>query len=270
LNPSTFSFGGSSHAVRPNPLAHSWVVRATIICGILPPQETFSTYQEALMADALGELAANIAASLPDADGGLRPKIEALFGDRYEKRHFAPTCLRDSYAFASGTEDRPPYAGLLHPDNATSGPSFGFSVVWFATAAGSLITFGVGRLGLAADEGILMGLGHPSRIAALPHYLARHDVDCWSRPPAALGGSVPKTASDRFPGFEKIFQRYGNEMYACARVPSDPVRARSVVQAFLDLYAYERGWTIMKAHEEEYDTFHAALRSDLFAAPTVE
>ena len=67
-----------------------------------------------------------------------------------------------------------------------------------------------------------------------------------------------------------MFQRYGAELYACARVPEELGRARRVVQSFLDLYAYERGWSVMKAHEPEYDAFHAALRDDLFPAPAVE
>jgi 5-methylcytosine-specific restriction protein B len=75
---------------------------------------------------------------------------------------------------------------------------------------------------------------------------------------------------DRFPGFEKVFKRYGAELYACARVPKDPAQARAVVQAFLDLYAYERGWSVMKAHEAEYDELHSALRTDMFASPGVD
>jgi 5-methylcytosine-specific restriction protein B len=41
------------------------------------------------------------------------------------------------------------------------------------------------------------------------------------------------------------------------------------VRAFLDLYAYERGWQVMKAAEAEYDKFHASLRSELFVQPTL-
>jgi 5-methylcytosine-specific restriction protein B len=67
-----------------------------------------------------------------------------------------------------------------------------------------------------------------------------------------------------------VFKRYGAELYACAIVPRDLERARMIVQAFLDVLAFERGWQVMKAHEREYDTFHAALRDDLFASPSAE
>lgn len=223
------------------------------------------------MSDALQELATAIAVGLSGLEGDMKPRIEALFGDRYPKRHFAPTALRNAYGLAtSSDEGGVPYAGLINPDNPPSGPYGGMSVVWFPTNEGSLIDFGVGTRGLAPDEGILTRPGHRRRISALRRYLARYGIDCWTKPdPSALGVSIPKSAMDRFPGFEKVFKRYGAELYACARVPKDPERARTVVQAFLDLYAYERGWTVMKAHESEYDEFHAALRSDMFAAPAV-
>ena len=222
------------------------------------------------MTDSLQELATAIARGLDYLDGGMRARIAALFGERYPRRHLAPTAIRDAYGLATNNDEGGvPYAGLINPDNAPSGPYGGTSVVWFPTADGSLIDFGVGTRGLAPDEGILTRPGHRRRIAALRRYLARRGVECWTKPdPSALGVSVPKSAMDRFLGFEKVFKRYGAELYACARVPSDPLRARAVVQAFLDLYAYERGWAVMKAQEPEYDDFHAAIRSDMFGSPT--
>jgi len=180
--------------------------------------------------------------------------------------------MRAGVALAdSGDVGGRPFRGLSHPDNPASGPYGGTSVVWFPSAEGSLIDFGVGTRGLAPDEGILTRPGHRRRIAALRRYLARRGIECWTKPdPAALGVSIPKSATDRFPGFEKVFKRYGSELYACARVPKDPRQARLVVQAFLDLYAYERGWSVLAAHQTEYDELHAALRSDLFASPTVD
>ena len=49
------------------------------------------------MADALQELATAIALGLNGIEGGMRPRIEALFGDRYPKRHSSPTAVRDAY-----------------------------------------------------------------------------------------------------------------------------------------------------------------------------
>lgn len=223
------------------------------------------------MADALQELATAIALGLNGFEGSMRLRIDALFGDRYPKRHAAPTAVRDVYRLATNSDESGiPFAGLINADNPPSGSYGGTSVVWFPTTEGSLIDFSVGTRGIAPDEGILTRPGHRRRIGALRRYLARKGIECWTKPdPSALGVSVPKSAMDRFPGFEKVFKRYGAELYACARV-QDPQRARIVVQAFLDLYAYERGWTVMKAHQSEYDEFHAALRSDLFASPNVD
>jgi 5-methylcytosine-specific restriction protein B len=207
---------------------------------------------------------------------GLRPAMEALFGDRYQQRHFDKAMLRDAYALASSKpgeegDSGVPYAGFINPENPPSGPYGGTSVVWFPTANnGSLIGFGVGTRGLSPDEGILMRPGHRRRIAALRRYLARLGVEAWTKPdPAALGTVVPKTVRERFPGFEKTFTRYGREMYCNAVVPRDDATlARRVVQAFLDLYAYERNWQVLKAAESEYATVLGALRADLFISPS--
>jgi len=216
--------------------------------------------------DALAVLAEVIARGLPGPDGGARSTLETLFGSRYQRRHFSPTTVRDAYALASDDgQDGVPYAGLINPDNPPSGPYGGTSVVWFPTQEGSLIGLGVGTRGLSPDEGILMRPGHRRRIAALRRYLSRLGIEAWSKPdPSALGVPVPKVTRERFPGFERAFQRYEREMYCIARMPPEVSRARQVVQAFFDLYAYERGWQVLKAWEDEYDTFHGALRQDLF------
>lgn len=108
-------------------------------------------------------------------------------------------------------------------------------------------------------------------MTALRRYLARMGVENWVKhDPSALGTSVPKTARDKYPGFEHVFKRYGAELYACAVVPRELDAARAVVQAFLDLYAFERGWQVMRAYEPEYDAFHAKLRDDIFAVPSID
>lgn len=212
-----------------------------------------------------------IRVGIPPQAVAVRPLLESLFGERYQKRYFAPTILRDAYALAAGdTDEGVPYAGLIHPDNPPSGPYGGTSVVWFPTRdAGSLMGFGVGTRGLAPDEGILTRPGHRRRIAALRGVLSRIGVEAWSKPdPAALGVQVPKVTQERFPGFEKTFQRYGHEMYCIAKVPSDAERARLVVASFLDLYAFERNWQVLKAAESEADALQTSLREGLF--PTID
>jgi len=217
----------------------------------------------------LGQLVDLIRGNIPEPVAPIRPLLEGLFGERYHKRHFAPTIVRDAYALAAGdAEDGVPYAGLIHPDNPPNGPYGGTSVVWFPTRdAGSLMGFGVGTRGLPPDEGILTRPGHRRRIAALRTILSKMGIEAWSKPdPAALGVAIPKVTQDRFPGFQKAFQRYGHEMYCIAKVPSDPEKARVVVTSFLDLYAYERNWQVLKAAESDAEALQSSLREGLFPA----
>ncbi|WP_157757509.1 McrB family protein [Corallococcus macrosporus] len=223
--------------------------------------------------DALGRLSDRIRVGLAGTDrSSVRPLLEGLFGGRFAQRHTEKTMFRDAYSLGEGSGDGVPYAGLIHPENPQSGPYGGTSLVWFPTTeAGSLIGLVVGTRGLSPDEGILMRPGHRRRIAALRRYLAQRRVEVWTKPdPAALGVLVPKTVRERFAGFDGTFQRYGREMYCTAVVPSDPAKARWVVQAFLDLYAHERGWQVLKPYEAEYDRLHGELRSDLFPSVDAE
>lgn len=221
--------------------------------------------------DALTDLAAAITQGLRLTTGGLRSALEKLFGERYQKRHLERTSIRDAYALADQNDGGVPYAGVINPDNPPSGPYGGTSIVWFPCEdRGSLISFVIGTRGLSPDEGILTRPGHRRRISALRRYLTRRGVDAWSKAdPAALGVKVPTTVRQRFPGFDKAFDRYGAELYICAAVPSDQVVARDVVRAFFDLYAYERGWQVLQAGKGEYERFHAELRSELFVQPTI-
>jgi 5-methylcytosine-specific restriction enzyme B len=221
----------------------------------------------------LDALTSLIRSGLPAPEREAKPVLEALFGGRYHKLHFQPTILRDAYALASGEgSDGVPWAGLIHPDNPPSGPYGGASVVWFPTQdAGSLIGLVVGTRGLSPDEGILTRPGHRRRIAAVRRYLSRIGVEPWTKPdPSALGIAVPKGVKDRFPGFENAFRRYEREMYCIAKVPLEPELAIKVVQAFFDLYAYERAWKVLKPYQSDFDAFQGALREDLFPAVTSE
>jgi hypothetical protein len=53
-----------------------------------------------MSSDALGELTAAIAQGLHGATASIRPAIEKLFGERYQKRHLEPTSIRDAYSLA--------------------------------------------------------------------------------------------------------------------------------------------------------------------------
>ena len=204
---------------------------------------------------------------------GVRPLLESLFGERFQKRHFVPSMVRDAYALASAEDqDGVPFAGLIHPDNPPSGPYGGTSLVWFPTSdSGSLIGFGVGTRGLSPDEGILTKPGHRRRLVALRRYLKELGVEAWTKSdPSALNQQVPKAARDRFPGFERVFQRYGSEMYGNAKVPDDPELARKVVQAFVDLYAHERNWQTLQTYKPESEKLLGYIWDKTFEALDAE
>lgn len=225
------------------------------------------------MSDALGALADRIRVGMAtpskEKESG-KALLRSLFGELFQKRHLEETGLRDAYALGNDdTENGVPWAGLINPDNPPSGPYGGTSLVWFPGETQSLIGLGVGTRGLTPDEGILTRPGHRRRIAALRKVLASHGVEVWTKAdPSALTVEVPKSVRSRFPGFERTFQRYGREMYCNAIVPSESGAAREVVGAFLNLYAYERGWLVLKSYEDEFLAFQASLRADLFSAPT--
>ncbi len=226
------------------------------------------------MNDSISALAEFIRRGLDGDDLAARPKLEALFGERYQKRYYARSGVRDALKLGSleGSDESVPYAGLINTENPESGPYGGTSVVWFPTKEhGSLIGLVVGTRGLSPDEGLLTRPGHRRRTAALRRLLAGRGVEAWSKPdPANLNVTVPKATEERFPGFENALRRYGHEMYCMALVRREeqPETAREIVQCFFDLYSHERGWQMMSAYRDKRDDFLGRLRRDLFPAVT--
>jgi 5-methylcytosine-specific restriction protein B len=114
-------------------------------------------------------------------EGTLKPAIQALLGERYHKNVLKDVQVRDAYALARDDLDAGvPWAGLINPDNPTSGPYGGTSLVWFPGETSTLIGLGVGTRGISPDEGILTRPGHRRRTAALRRVLARRGIPAWS------------------------------------------------------------------------------------------
>ena len=220
---------------------------------------------------ALQQLTGLIRQARSAPEGEIRKAVEALFGERYKSAALRDTQVRNAYALArEDMEAGVPWAGLINPDNPTSGPYGGASLVWFPGETMTLIAFGVGTRGISPDEGILTRPGHRRRIAALRRLLAKKGVLIWSKSdPAALGVEVPKAFTSKLPEFSSTFKRYSHEMYCVRKLPADPQQAELVVRSFLDLYAYERGWPPLKAYQAETDALQADLRAQLFQVPTV-
>jgi 5-methylcytosine-specific restriction enzyme B len=193
--------------------------------------------------------------------------IEGLFGERY--RATSPHAHR--VVFMSGDQNIP-FAGLLNPDNPSSGVYGGMSLIWFpipaddAGPARSLLTFVCGTRGLAPDEGIMGRPGHARHLRALGRYLHRETgIPVWTkRDPTNLSQDVPDLVRTQFPRFSSLFGRYGQYLYAITEVPEDQEKARQVVSAFLDFYAWERDWVVLKAAEDEVAQLKCRIRAHLF------
>ena len=166
--------------------------------------------------------------------------ISSVFGERYR----ANSSYDKRVALMAGDRNVP-FAGLLHPDNPTSGVYGGTSLMWFpipadeAGSACSLLTFVCGTRGLAPDEAILGRPGHARHLRALARFLDRDcNISAWvKRDPTNLSQDMPTVVRDQFARFASVISRYGAYIYAAVVVPTDLVAAKPVVAAFLDLYA---------------------------------
>ena len=228
------------------------------------------------MTDALQTLADAIAGGSDTADSEIMGAMKGVFGARYHKRagnhldHERPPFIRNAYG-KGGETDHVAYAGFINPENPPSGPYGGTSLVWFPRNDGCLIDFGIGTRGLSPDEGILTRPGHRRRIGSLRRHLVALGVEVvWARQdPATVGVPVPDLITRQLSQWEPVFKRYSNELYCLAKVPKDDRdMARQVVQAFLDLYAYERGWEVLKDAKDEFTTFIHQLNAAWLSTPS--
>ena len=220
---------------------------------------------------AFDDLATLIASGYPADRKNLAEKTEkamdGLFGERYRKN--SPHAKR--IAFMSGDENVP-FAGLVHRDSPPSGMYGGMSLIWFPVESGqdgkpsSLLTFVCGTRGLDPDAQILGRPGHARHLHAMQRLLSqKYGVVVWTkRDPTYLSQPIPETIKDRYPQFNSVFSRYGNYIYALVEVPTGRDKAQVVFAAFLDFYAWERGWTPFTAVQAEIGELRNNLRAHLF------
>ena len=228
------------------------------------------------MNDDLQNLVDAIAAGLNTNSDTMTQAMKGIFGTRYHKRSAAsldeakPPFFRNAYSKSGAETEHIAYAGFINPDNPPSGPYGGTSLVWFPTADGCIIDFGIGTRGLNPDEGILTRAGHRRRISSLRSFITKKGIKAWARQdPSTIGVPVPDFIVQDFPAWKPVFDRYSKELYCLAQVPKDnPKKAREVVQAFLDLYAHERRWDVLKSSEESSNTFIDTLHGDWLLTPT--
>lgn len=202
-------------------------------------------------------------------DTGIKDALAELFGRRYLQRSRPKDAFRDAYSLAG---EGVPYAGMIAAENPTSGAYGGASLAWFPCVDGSLVTLVVGTRGLAPDEGLLTRHGHRRRVAALRQYLAGKGIRTWGKSdPAAIGVPVPRAARDGLLASPAIFDRYGDVIYSMAWVPKGSVDTAAIVMsAYVDLYAYERGWDVLADARASFDEYIGALQDHAFPSVTAE
>ena len=225
------------------------------------------------MTDTLQNLADAIAVGTATTKEQMGEAMRGLFGSRFHsnsiKQIDRSPAIRNAYG-DSGESEHVAFAGFIHPESASSGPYGGTSLVWFPSKNGSLIDFGIGTRGLSPDEGILTRPGHRRRVESLRRLLVSEGVKAWARQdPATIGVPVPSLITDSLPSWKSVFQRYSNELYCLAEVPKNNLAlARKIVQAFLDLYAYERGWEALKAAKTDFDEYISTLHASWLVSPS--
>ena len=220
---------------------------------------------------AFDDLAKLIASGYPAGRKNLAEKtekaIDGLFGERYRKN--SPHAKR--IAFMPGDENVP-FAGLVHRDSPPSGMYGGMSLIWFPVESGqddkpsSLLTFVCGTRGLDPDAQILGRPGHARHLHAMQRLLSqKYGLAVWTkRDPTHLSQPIPEIIKNQYPQFSSVFGRYGNYIYALVEVPTGRDKAQAVVAAFLDFYAWERGWIPFTAVQPEIEELRNNLRAHLF------
>ncbi len=228
-------------------------------------------------ADVLSRLASLMQRGLFEkAEELVSAALKDLFGARYYQSHLKDAQIRSAaYRLGSLEDDRGvPYAGLIAPDNPTSGAYGGTSIVWFPTKDhGSLLGLGVGTRGISPDEGLLTRPGHRRRIEGLRRLLSQQGIPSWTKSdPAALGAEVPQSVIARFSNYEAALKRYSHEVYCNVAITPDmkPELARRIVQNFFDLYAFERNWKPLAVAQKEFDHHIELLDRQLFEHPNCD
>ncbi len=223
-------------------------------------------------APALASLADLMAQGLNPAPVDGRPKeaLLACLRERYPQRQVQQAEIRDAYGRGSADPAHVPFAGVIAEGSNPSGPYGGMSMVWFPRpTGGSLLTLVVGTLGLLPDEAILARPGHRRHVAAMRAHLRRLGVLTWTKPdPASIDIRPPSSLREAFPGWDEVLDRYGSFIYACAEVSGPGGAAAATLQAFVDLYAYERRWQPLAAHRPTVEAYMAALDAEVFRSPS--
>lgn len=179
-----------------------------------------------------------------------------------------------------------PFAALIHPSNPDSGAYGGMSFVIFPQQPSgnsgtppALFGLGLGTRGLSPDEQILARPGHARKAQAICTWLnaefGQGEVVAWAKEdPVRMDRTVPDHVRRHFAGYEAVFDKYGEEMYAVFAPPNNADRSRRMadraLKAFLDFMFEERGESTLSGPSAEAKHIKQAYQSHFFPSLSLE
>ncbi len=168
-----------------------------------------------------------------------------------------------------------PYAGVIGPDQDTSGGYGGMSFVVFPAdveGEGGLFGLVVGTNGLAPDEQILGRPGHARRLRAICRWLndrADRPSDSWAwakQDPIRVDQRLPREVAERLRPWANAVKKYGSVCYCLVQAApktENPGWTRDAFLALLDLAMEERELTPRSSAEAEAARLRGDWRSAL-------
>jgi 5-methylcytosine-specific restriction protein B len=164
-------------------------------------------------------------------------------GGRYPRNAEQIMALR---APAQDPDSGIPFAAYLHPSNPRSGRYSGMSFAIFPVQdQPCLVSLVIGTQGLSPDEAILGRPGHARKVQAICSWLNAEfgggEQVAWAKQdPTRIDLGVPENLRHQWKAYPRVYDKYGNYLYALFRPTDDRRATRQAVAAFLDLLFQER------------------------------
>lgn len=217
-------------------------------------------------------------------EGAIRSAFQADIKERYNHiQDFEIKRTATEHRFqlrvnADTKESGVPYIALIAPEQDTSGPYGGMSVVVFPADEGGppLICMVIGTQSIAPDDRVLGSPGHSRRCRAITKWIASLPQGgfTWSkRDPVRTDLGLPTVVNDNLEHWSQSIRKYGQELYAChapagTGTAEDKVAQKASLTAFLDLFMDARGVKRSKKSQSENEAAAAKWMTQLL--PTVD
>ncbi len=186
----------------------------------------------------------------------------ALIGTRYAKRAEQAVKLRAPEMKAN--PDGVSYASYINPDNPDVGSYGGTSFAIFpGEDAPCLVAMVIGTNGLHPDQTILGRPGHARKMQAICKWLnqsfGKGTQIAWAKQdPTLIDIDIPSSVQDAWPGYRRVFKKYGRYCYALFRPPDDRSGTIAALTALLDILFQERGQPPLAEYQADASSIQSA------------